>query len=126
MTVGAPGLVLVVDDDDDFRETVVLVLAAHGWVVRAASDGAEALALLRGGLRPALILMDLFMPVMGGLEVCEELSHDPELRHIPVAILSGDRDAFDAPPPPGVRMLSKPVRLDVLLAVVTASGEHDV
>lgn len=120
------GVVLVVDDDDDFRETVVLILSEHGWVVRSACDGVEALKLLRAGLRPELILVDMFMPIMGGLEVCEELSHDPELCHIPVAILSGDRAAFDQAPPPGVRLLSKPVRLDVLLAVVTASREQNV
>lgn len=119
-----PGLVLIVDDDDDFRQTVGLILSEHGWTVRDAADGAEALELLRGGLRPELILLDLFMPVMGGMEVCDELMHDPELCHIPVAILSGGQAAFDLPPPPGVRLLSKPVRLDVLLAVVTASVEH--
>jgi chemosensory pili system protein ChpA (sensor histidine kinase/response regulator) len=123
---GPPGLVLVVDDDADFRETVMLILSEHGWEVRTAGDGVQALALLRGGLRPDLILLDLFMPVMGGMEVCHELLHDPELRHIPVAILSGDNAAFDRAPPPGVRLLSKPVRLDVLLAVVGASHEQNV
>lgn len=120
------GLVLVVDDDEDFRETVGFILSEHGWVVRSACDGLEALALLRGGLRPELILLDLSMPVMGGMEVCDELLHDPELCHIPVAILSGGQAAFDQPPPPGVRLLSKPVRLDVLLAVVGASREQRI
>lgn len=120
---GARGVVLVVDDDDDFRETLLLVLEQHGWEVRTATNGAEALAMLRAGMRPTLILADLFMPVMGGRAICEELSHDPELCHIPIAILTGDHDALEDVPP-GVRLLAKPVRLDVLLAVVTASG-HD-
>jgi len=68
--------------------------------VRAVGNGAEALALLRGEggegrLRPGLILLDLSMPVLGGLEFLWQIKAAPELRSIPVVVLSAschDRD----------------------------------
>ena len=68
--------------------------------IRRASNGEEALALLRGaggdpGLRPGLILLDLSMPLMGGLELLRELKLDSRLRRIPVVILTASRHESD-------------------------------
>jgi len=54
--------VMIVDDDVDIRDTLGTVLARYGYRVTTAGDGAEALARLRAGERPALILLDLMMP----------------------------------------------------------------
>jgi CheY-like chemotaxis protein len=66
--------ILVVDDEDDFRASVVMILEAEGWEVREARDGAEALALLREW-DPAIMMLDWRMPVMDGAEVLRHLGY---------------------------------------------------
>lgn len=66
--------------------------------LRATANGEEALFLLRGGelpFRPGIILLDLSMPVMGGLEFLREIKSDPELRQIPIVILTASRHESD-------------------------------
>jgi CheY-like chemotaxis protein len=68
--------------------------------IRRASNGEEALALLRGeqgapGLRPGVILLDLGMPLMSGLEFLREVKSDPELRRIPIVVLTASRHESD-------------------------------
>lgn len=62
-------LILLVEDDVAIREAVSECLSAEGYRVDAASDGAEALARLADGERPALLVLDLVMPVMNGAEL---------------------------------------------------------
>src|SRR5207248_404280 len=69
--------VLVVEDDTDLRQTLASILELEGYRVRAAKDGREALAMLRGGYRPSLLLVDLIMPVMDGWELCDALAMEP-------------------------------------------------
>lgn len=59
-------LVLVVDDDDDIRETLGILLEGNGYQVMEAENGARAVAIIEQGVRPNLILLDLMMPVMSG------------------------------------------------------------
>ena len=110
--------VLVIDDDEDFRDTVSMVLRGEGLAVVCATSGEEALELLHRGLRPSLILMDLMMPGMNGWILRHRLSEHPDLAKIPVAVLSGDHQALRVHPPEGVRCLQKPVSLSTLLDVV--------
>jgi CheY-like chemotaxis protein len=86
-----PGVVLVVDDDEDLREAVEAVLLARGHRVVTASDGAEALAWLREGTgrRPCLVLLDLMMPGMNGFELMSAMRADPALATIPVVVITG-------------------------------------
>ena len=68
--------------------------------LRGVSNGEEALALLRGTggearLRPALILLDLSMPAMGGLDFLRRTKADPGLRQIPIVVLTASRHASD-------------------------------
>ena len=66
--------VMVVDDDEDIRETVGMVLAASGYTAVPAVDGADALELLGDeGTRPSLILLDLRMPRLSGEQVMQQL-----------------------------------------------------
>jgi len=81
--------VLVVDDDDDVRETLRACLEEEGFIVRTARNGLEALAQLGDGSPPGLILLDLMMPEMNGWEVLERLRSDQERAAIPVAVMSG-------------------------------------
>lgn len=112
-------IVLVVDDDLDFLDTVALVLSAEGYRVETATNGSAALERLRTGAAPDLILMDLMMPGMDGWTLRQHLATDPALAQIPVAVLSGDHAALQMCPPTGVvRCLRKPVSLSTLLSIV--------
>lgn len=82
------GLVLVVDDEASVRRSLNRILRAEGYDVALEVDGREALEAVRR-LRPDVVLLDLVMPVMSGLEVCREMRADPELRHTPILMLTG-------------------------------------
>lgn len=85
--------VLVVDDDADIREQLAEILADEGYDVITAANGVEALERVRAGARPALILLDLFMPVMDGWALRAELEKDPRTARVPVVLMSGQGDA---------------------------------
>jgi CheY-like chemotaxis protein len=80
--------VLVVEDDPDVREVMVAVVESEGHTAVAAENGDEALKILRGGLQPCLILLDLMMPVKDGWEFRAEQEADPNLASIPVIVVS--------------------------------------
>jgi CheY-like chemotaxis protein len=90
-----PGpFILVVEDDDDIRTTVLEIMGFEGFRAMGASHGAEALELLRRSeQKPALILLDLMMPLMNGAEFRERQLADPALASIPVVILTADANA---------------------------------
>ena len=85
---GARGWVLVVEDERDALGAIVELLEAEGLPAIGARHGEEALELMRGGWTPALVLVDLKMPVMDGWGFCEQLEADEELRDTPVAIFT--------------------------------------
>ena len=113
--------VLVVDDDSDSRDTLADVLADEGYVVRVTGDAAQALAMLEGGLRPDVVLLDLVMPGMSGDEMLARL-RGTEAANVPVIVLSA---MHDWRPPEGVMSLRKPATLErVLAAVKTYTGSR--
>ena len=81
------GYVLVVDDHPDVRKLVCDVLDVMGLEAREASDGKEALEMVREN-RPALIVLDLMMPVMDGFTTLTRLRAESEGELIPVILLS--------------------------------------
>jgi two-component system response regulator CpxR len=103
--------VLVVDDDQDLRDTVAAALETEGYRVRCAANGAQALALMHG-YRPEAIVLDLSMPIMSGWELLEAVRERRELREVHVLVLSAMRA------PPGVEHLDKPVSLGDLLSTL--------
>ncbi len=80
--------VLVVDDDISISAVLAEFLEEEGYAVEVAKNGLDALAQLRNGLRPCLILLDWKMPVMGGAQFRVEQQQDDELAAIPVAVIS--------------------------------------
>ena len=81
--------VLVVDDDADIREATQLVLENSGYRVLTATDGQQALDVLRSTEeRPCVILLDLMMPVMDGFAFLHELRSRPEWQKIPVMVIT--------------------------------------
>jgi CheY-like chemotaxis protein len=111
--------VLIVDDDDDVREILRLVLETEGFEVVTASNGREALQVLERPPRPSLMLLDLRMPDMDGWQTIAALRAKGTLGDVPIVLCT----SAPADAPEGFRVLPKPVDLDELLAVVgTVSG----
>src|SRR4051794_41558663 len=82
-----PPLILVVDDNADNREILEARLASRGYATACAADGEEALAAARG-LLPDLILLDVMMPKLDGLEVCRRLRADPSPPFVPIILVT--------------------------------------
>jgi CheY-like chemotaxis protein len=83
--------VLVVDDDASVRSLYADALQETGHRVNTAVDGVDALAKLRDGSHPCVVLTDMRMPRMDGFELSRAAAHDPQLASIPVVVLTGDR-----------------------------------
>ena len=83
-----PDTVLVVDDDLSVRTALKELFETEGYAVALAANGRAALNQLRGGLRPCVVLLDLMMPVMDGWDFRAEQLADPELKDVPVFILT--------------------------------------
>jgi two-component system response regulator MprA len=125
------GYVLIVDDDADILDAIGMVLEGAGQAASYATDGADALRQLRTSEQlPRLILLDVMMPVMNGLEFRAEQAREPRLAAIPVVLLSGDVNIAAKAKSMGVAgWLRKPVDLDTLLATIgryfNSSAEPD-
>ena len=110
--------ILVVDDDADTRALLGEFLAGHGFVVHAARDGRHALQLLAHLAAPDLILLDYMMPVMSGIQFLARKRRNPRLRCIPVVLMSAWSREWSGARLDAVEVLSKPVDLDRLIALV--------
>jgi CheY-like chemotaxis protein len=80
--------IMVVDDDPDFVQIMRTILMAHDYEVVTAANGKQALAMMRED-KPDLVLLDVMMSyVLDGLDVSQKMANDPELKHIPVIMVS--------------------------------------
>jgi two-component system, OmpR family, phosphate regulon response regulator PhoB len=86
--------ILVVDDEPDIAALVAYHLAKESYRVRTAQDGTEALRAVESQL-PDLIVLDLMLPGVSGLEVLRELRRRPETNHVPVILLTARREEPD-------------------------------
>lgn len=111
-------MILLVDDDPDVRDSLTECLLSSGHEVRTAENGQLALEELRDGPRPDLILLDLRMPILDGYQLLAILRRAEHLRSIPVLVVSATRDVEPAVLEGTCGILSKPVRLDRLMAAV--------
>ncbi len=115
------GVILVVDDDDATREAIREFLEEEGYQTAQASDGHQALALVRQpGFKPDLMLLDLMMPTMDGWQLRARLHADPALATIPIVIMTAHAAMLRAlvNAEPQTPVLRKPLDLDRLLEVV--------
>ena len=85
--------ILVVDDDYNTRSGLAAILDCEGYRVSTAANGLEAIELLQEEPQPSLILLDLMMPVMDGVEFRKHQQEDPRWAKIPVVCLSAKHDA---------------------------------
>ena len=117
--VDASRFVLVVDDDPDLLDVTSFVIETEGMAVETAKNGEEALALIGTGRRPALVLLDLVMPVMNGWEFLATVANDPRFKGIPVVVLTAGKHTEI---PGALAVLTEPMDLQELLRIV----EHHV
>jgi CheY-like chemotaxis protein len=110
-----PARVLLVEDEPTLIEVMRFVLEAEGFEVEVAKNGREALALLRAGMRPALVLLDLMMPVMSGREFLDEVARMPSFEAPPIVVLTA---GGPIEVPGAAAVLRKPYDLRVLLEAV--------
>lgn len=112
--------VLVVDDDPDILEIVTVVLGLYDVPAVTASDGIEALDALRRSSELGLVLLDLMMPRMTGVDVLAEMKRDPALVAMPVIVISGNYHTEQAVlAMVADEYLLKPLDVDVLMRVVS-------
>ncbi len=112
--------VLVVEDAADTREVMGMLLATEGYEVAYAVDGQDALEQLEQGLRPCLILLDVAMPRMNGIEFRKAQVADARFRRIPVILYSAVHEITWLYPSLDTPVLPKPVDVDRILELVAA------
>jgi CheY-like chemotaxis protein len=111
--------VLVVEDEDTARDSLLMLLRAEGFEADGVGNGKEALRVLRQGYEACLILLDLAMPVMNGWAFRVEQRRDAQLADIPVAVLTATADAAQEGERLGaVAGLQKPLDATALLDLV--------
>jgi CheY-like chemotaxis protein len=108
--------ILIADDDAVTLDGLTEFLAQFGYAIASARNGQEAMNLLTGGLVPSLFIVDLAMPQLGGDELLKYVQSDPELRLVPVLVVTGAPDKIGRTVADAV--LEKPVNLALLLSQV--------
>ncbi len=84
----------IIEDDQDLRRLLLHYLEKEGYVIQHAADGEQGLALVRR-VRPDLVVLDLMLPGLDGLEVCKRLKADPQTANIPILMLTAKAEETD-------------------------------
>lgn len=123
-----PRRLLLIDDDQDLRESMTDALQGSGFVVSSAANGQEGMDLLAAGEPPDVILLDLLMPVMNGWQFCEERKRDPRWAEIPIIAMSAavSKDPWSPYYLDVDDFVAKPVEIDDLLAKLAAVTDRNV
>jgi CheY-like chemotaxis protein/CHASE3 domain sensor protein len=109
--------ILIVEDDDAFRQSIVEVTKSYGFTPIEAADGESALAILDQHA-PSAILLDIKLPGISGLGILEMIKQMPHLRHIPVHMISGLEHQQSALRMGALGYLTKPVTLDKVRSAI--------
>src|SRR4051812_1178103 len=96
MSEGMGKWVLLVEDDLEIRETLETLIALEGYSIKSAANGKLALDLLNSvGHKPALILLDIMMPIMDGYQFREKQLQVPHLAAIPTVVITADGNIME-------------------------------
>jgi two-component system, OmpR family, response regulator RegX3 len=115
-----PPLILVVDDEQSYRDALSVALQREGFLVETAADGPEAIARF-DATRPALVLLDVMLPKISGIDVCRELRTRSRVPIIMVTAKTSEIDAVVGLEVGADDYVSKPFRLRELIARVRAA-----
>jgi two-component system chemotaxis response regulator CheY len=108
---------LIVDDDRAIGDVVAEVLADEGYEVEVAADGKQALAICGGRGAPDLIVVDLQMPVMDGVEFAKAKAGNPALSRVPLCIMTASGPSASIPMGTAA-VLRKPLGIAELISTV--------
>ena len=115
LTSSETAKLLIVEDDDGARVALGDIFDYEGYPVALCSNGREALEYLRNRPLPALIILDLQMPVMNGWQFCDERRKDAALASVPIVVIT----AFQSPGNLDVdAVMHKPIDIEQLLSTV--------
>lgn len=120
--------VLIVEDDDELRDILHAEFELEGLTVLTATDGSEAVTTVRR-LKPDLILMDIMMPVMNGIEATEIIKNDEETKHIPIVMLTAagnKEDIVKGLEVGAIDYITKPFFMPELKARLKAILQHKI
>jgi CheY-like chemotaxis protein len=112
--------ILVVDDEFAMVEALSALLEDEGYHVVTAANGEEALAFLRAGSLPDLVLLDVMMPRLDGRDVLRRMQEDPELRALPVILMSAAAHPLEEARLGSAVFLHKPFDLSALFRTIAA------
>lgn len=87
--------VMIVDDDHFILNMYKIKFEHAGFNIKTAGDGKEALDIVRSGYTPDVLLIDILMPVMGGLEFLQHVREENLLEHVPIIVLSNQSQSTD-------------------------------
>jgi two-component system response regulator RegX3 len=118
--VADPPRILVVDDEESYREALSVALQREGFIVETASDGTEALERFDAS-HPELVLLDVMLPRMSGIDVCRELRTRSRVPIIMVTARNGEIDTVVGLEVGADDYVTKPFRLRELVARVRAA-----
>jgi CheY-like chemotaxis protein len=111
--------ILIIEDDDDLRDSLNELLTIHNYQVIGVSNGREALDRLESGLSPCIIILDLMLPVMNGWDFRQQQLADNRWSEIPTIVLSGVNDlALESSRLQAVGFFSKPIDFPSLFQTV--------
>jgi CheY-like chemotaxis protein len=112
--------VMIVEDDEDVREMMQLLLKSHGYETMTAANGQEALDRMRDR-KPCMVLLDIHMPLVSGWEFRERQLQDPALKDVPVVCLTALFDPEDVVRRLGIPCLPKPAHFSSVMHEVEAA-----
>lgn len=116
MDTGACESILIVEDEELIRDNLKALLEFEGYPVHTARNGEEGLRTLRSIPRPLLVLLDLLMPVINGMEFLDAKGHDDTIASIPACVVSGISEKPDDLKTSA--FVKKPLDFDLLLKFV--------
>lgn len=109
-------LILVVEDDDGIRESVVDILEGEGFKVIAVKNGCEALDTLERGIKPCWVLLDQFMPKMNGTECLKKIRENRDFQDLQITMLSAGANIQKETKQFNVDFVKKPITIDNLIS----------
>src|SRR3954469_6230783 len=115
-----PPLILVVDDEQSYRDALSIALQREGFLVETAADGPEAIARF-DATKPALVLLDVMLPKISGVDVCRDLRARSRVPIIMVTARNSEIDAVVGLEIGADDYVTKPFRLRELIARVRAA-----
>ena len=106
--------VMLVDDDEEIRDTITGVLEAEGYTVIGVENGRKALDLLEKKKRPCVVLLDLQMPVMSGWDFLKAVNGMREMEGLPIVVVTSYSEKADG----ARRTIKKPLDVKQLISAV--------